>query len=81
MPTPTKVKVWIPQWVKASLTPELEAKHKAIIARYNDRLMAKGYHHAQITTLADTWSKHYTHMVQPVDTMHVIVFHKRRPRF
>lgn len=77
-----QVKVWIPQWVREStLTPDREKAHRDIIARYNDRLIAKGYKHVQINTLGGIWGKGYTKVMQPVDTMHVLVFHKRRPRF
>jgi hypothetical protein len=80
MTKPTKVQVWIPPGLQ-NLTPDLEQRHRDIISRYNDRLIAKGYYHAQINTLGGVWGKGYKHILQPVDTMHVLVFHKRKPRF
>jgi hypothetical protein len=76
-----KVHVWIAKGLREStLTPDREKAHRDIISRYNDRLIQKGYPHVQINTLGGIWGKGYTKVMQPVDTMHVLVFHKRKPK-
>ncbi len=73
-----KIKISISPSAKESLTPELEKLHRVIIVRFNDKLVDKGYRYAMISTLGGVWGKGYKHIIQPVDTMHVIVFSKRK---